>query len=187
MEPLNKKIWVVDDDTFLAKIYSDKFQEVGFAVTIFVDGQAAWESFQAGNAPDLLFTGIIMPRMTGFQLIEKLQAEEKLKDLPTVVFSHRGREEDRVIAIKLGVDDFVVQGLIPLVEIVRRVKTILGIEEIYKIHLDPDKPEGRAVIDFFIKQGQLNFNVDDHGKNFYLLLEPGLEKGKFKLKLNVEN
>lgn len=187
MVGLNKKIWIVDDDTDLSRIYSEKFREEGFEVKTFADGQGAWESFQAGNAPDLVFAGILMSKMTGFQLIEKLRTDEKLKSLPTVIFSHRGRQEDKITAQKLGVDDFIVQGAVPLVEVVRRIKFVLGIKETYKVKLDPDKFDDEALINFLIKQSQLDFRAEDRRKKIYLVLEPELEKGKFKIQLSVED
>ncbi len=188
MAALNKKIWVVDDDANLAKIYAETFREGGFEVEIFNDGQEAWDMFQKGKLPDLLFTGIIMPRMTGFQLIEKLQADEKLKSMPVVIFSHRGRPEDRLQARRSGVDDFVVQGTLPLVEIVRRVKLVLGLAgKTYQISLDPGRFDGEELIDFFIRQNQLPFRAEDRRKKFFLVLEPELEPGKFKVNLVVQD
>jgi len=178
----------VDDEASLAKIYSETFQAEGFEVRRFADGAEAWEEFQKGFFPDLLFTGILMPRMTGFQLIEKLQADQKLKDITTVIFSHRGRPEDRVTARKLGVDDFVVQGTLPLVEIVRHIKLLLKLEKkIYKIGLDAGSPDGMSLVDFLIKQQQLPFRAEDRRKKFFLVLNPELEEGKFDVRLEVED
>ncbi len=186
MEPLNKKIWVVDDDISLSQIYSGKFREEGFEVESFADGQEAWDAFHLGNAPDLLFTGILMPRMTGFQLIEKFQKDQKLKDVPVVIFSHRGRAEDRILAKKFAVDDFVIQGVVPLIEIVRKIKLVLGIRETYKIVLDQSKLDGEALLDFLVKHQQLNFRAEDRRKQFYLVFKPELESGKFSVQLEME-
>ena len=104
-----KLIIVADDDFRQRDLYVDLFRSAGFKVIPVNDGQEAWEQAQ-GQHPDLVFTGIMMPRMTGFELIEKLRANKATSSIPVIVFSHLGRDTDRAKAeIYLNVQ-FMIKG-----------------------------------------------------------------------------
>jgi len=181
----NKKILIVDDDDFLLGIYTKNFRDEGFEVLVAHDGEEAWEIIIGGNVPDVIFTGIVMPRMTGFELISKIQADPILAKIPVAISSHRGRPEDEELAKQMAVDDFIVQGLTTPVEAVRRVKLLLGIQNVYKVAIVPDKNDARALINFLNKQqGAICDPVGD--KEIFLEIEPETEKGEFKIKISCD-
>lgn len=178
-----KKILIVDDDELLLGIYAKNFREEGFEVLTAHDGQEAWEIISAGNIIDIIFTGITMPRMTGFELIAKLQADPKLANIPVAINSHRGRPEDEKLAKEMGVDDFIIQGLTTPIEAVRRIKLLLGIQNSYKVVLMPNKYDAPSLINFLNKQQ--NANCDPTGdKEIFIELEPKSEKNEFKVKIS---
>lgn len=177
-----KKILIVDDDSFLLQIYTSSFKAEGFEVVPANDGQEAWDIIQSGNMPDVVFTGIIMPRMTGFDLIRKMQADPKLAPIPVAISSHRGREEDKKTAKELNVDDFLIKGIVPVVEVIRRVEYLLGIYKVYALKLAPDNADTKALVDLLNKQQQTSFNFRDF-KELYLVFTPKKETGEFVVKL----
>ena len=83
-----KKILLVDDDPQALEIYRHKFQEDSFEVVTAVDGQDALDKIKAGFIPDVIFTGILMPRLTGFELVKKIREDEKLAKIPIAISSH---------------------------------------------------------------------------------------------------
>lgn len=179
----NKKILIVDDDDFLLGIYVKNFRDEGFEVLTAHDGEEAWEIISGGNVPDVVFTGIVMPRMTGFELVAKMQADSNLAKIPVAINSHRGRPEDEKLAKQMAVDDFIIQGLTTPVETVRRVKLLLGIQNVYKVAIVPDKNNALALINFLNKQqGATCDPIGD--KEIFLEIEPETEKGKFKIKIS---
>ena len=183
METENKKILIVDDDEFLLGIYAKNFRDEGFEVLTAHDGEEAWETISAGNIVDIIFTGITMPKMTGFELIAKLQADPKLASIPVVINSHRGRPEDEKLAKEMNVDDFIVQGLTTPIEAVRRIELLLGIQHAYRVVLAPNKGDAASLISFLNKQQ--NTSCDPAGnKEIFLELEPKSEKGEFKVKIS---
>jgi CheY-like chemotaxis protein len=95
-----KRIIVVDDDFIQRDLYTELFLASGFEVVSADDGQDAWEKIQT-NRPDLVFTGIDMPRMSGFELVEKLRSDRLLNAVPVVMFSHLGRDTDKARASKM--------------------------------------------------------------------------------------
>lgn len=180
MESLNKKILIVDDDEFLLGIYAKNFKDEGFDVSIARDGEEAWGIISGGNVPDVVFTGIIMPRMTGFELIAKMQANPDLSKIPIAINSHRGRPEDKKLAQEMAVGDFIVQGFTTPIEVVRRIKMLIGIQNVYKIAIAADKYDGQVFIDLLNRQ-QGAACVPADGKEIFLEIESKTEKGEFKI------
>ena len=181
----NKKILIVDDDDFLLGVYAKNFKDEGFEVLTAYNGEEAWEIINGGNIPNVVFTGIIMPRMTGFELIAKRQADPDLAKIPVAINSHRGRPEDEKLAKQMGVDDFIIQGLTTPAEAVRRVKLLLGIQSIYKVAIVPDKNDAPALINFLNKQ-QGAICDPAGGKEIFLEIELETEKGEFKIKISCD-
>ena len=179
MNNQSKKILIVDDDEFLLGIYAKNFRDEEFEVFTARDGEEAWSMIKSGNIPDVVFTGIIMPKMTGFELIAKMQADEKLAKIPVAINSHRGRPEDQELAKAMNVDDFIIQGTTTPVEAIRRIKSLVGIQNAYKIAIVPDKYDGTALISFLNKQQDVECNLTD--KEIFLEIESESEKGKFKI------
>lgn len=182
MPTLGKKILIVDDDNFLLQIYASSFKAEGFDVVAASDGQEAWDIIQSGNVPDVVFTGILMPRMTGFDLIRKMQADPKLAPIPVAISSHRGREEDKKTSKELNVDDFLIQGFVPVVEVVRRVEYLLGVYKVYRIKLNRTEEDTEALIDLLNKQQQTSLGYMGGG-DLYLVFTPKKETGEFNVEL----
>lgn len=180
-----KKILIVDDDEFLLGIYAKNFRDEGFEVFTAHDGEEAWNIIKSDNIPDVVFTGIIMPKMTGFELIAKMQADETLAKIPVAINSHQDRPEDQKLAKSMNVDDFIVQGNTTPAEVVVRIKLLIGIKNAYKIAIVPDKYDGVALINFLNKQQ--GAQCDPANKEIFLEIESESERGKFKVRIGCDN
>lgn len=178
----NKKILIVDDDEFLLGVYAENFRNEGLEVFTAHDGEEAWEMISGGNVPDVVFTGITMPRLTGFELIARMQADEKLAKIPVAINSHRGRPEDEKLAKEMNVDDFIIQGTTTPAEAVLRIKLLVGIQSKYKIAIVSDRYDGAALINFLNKQQ--GAACDPASKEIFLEIEPEPLKGEFKIKIS---
>lgn len=124
------RVLVVDDDETVRNLYVDVFREAKFQVDEAKDGLEGLEKANT-DRPDLIFTGIIMPRMDGFALVEHLRKSVVTAGVPVVFSSHLGRQEDRERAKSLGVKDFIVLGTTPVSEVVRRVSSLLENNEYF--------------------------------------------------------
>ncbi|MDO8676653.1 MAG: response regulator [Candidatus Azambacteria bacterium] len=179
-----KKILIVDDDEFMLGIYAKNFRDEEFEVFTAHDGEEAWNIIKSGNIPDVVFTGITMPKMTGFELIAKMQADERLAKIPVAINSHRGRPEDQNLAKEMNVDDFIVQGDTTPAEAVRRIKLLVGIQNKYKIAIVTDKYDALTLINLLNKQqGAL---CDPADKEIFLEIEPESERGLFKIRIDCK-
>lgn len=123
-----RKIIVADDDFEQRDLYFELFKSAGFDVTGANDGADAWAKIHK-DKPDLVFTGIMMPRMTGFELIEKMRNNPPTAKIPVIIFSHLGRVEDRARAASLPNVDFMLKGIDSPAKILRRVQDLLSSEE----------------------------------------------------------
>ena len=181
-DPEKKKILIVDDDQFLRDMLAATFTEAGFATASAADGQEAWDKLGVGYKPDVLLTGILMPRMSGFDLIRKMQGDPKLAPIPVAVFSHRGREEDKQTARELNADDFIIQGSVPLVEIVRRVRALAGDVRTYRIYLKRFHDDAEALLQTLAAQGKVDL-AELKDDACFLELTPQKENGTFSVKV----
>lgn len=128
-----KKILLIDDDIELRELYAEIFKAENFEVLQADDGL---EGLEIANKelPDIIFTGIIMPRMDGFSMMEELKKTVTTANIPIIISSHMGREEDRKRANELGAKDFIIRGMTPPKEVISRINAVLcGLSKEYKI------------------------------------------------------
>jgi two-component system KDP operon response regulator KdpE len=99
------RILVVDDDDSIRTTLGQHLKAHGFDVAEASDGRAGLAEF-AATSPDLVLTDLAMPVADGFSLIRKIRESSRT---PIIVLSVRGGEADKVRALDLGADDFVVK------------------------------------------------------------------------------
>ncbi|MDP1660667.1 MAG: response regulator, partial [Phycisphaerales bacterium] len=88
------------------------------------DGVYALRQIQA-QKPDLILLDVMMPRMSGFQLAQKLKADAALKDIPIIMVTALGEESDVERARDLGIGDFVTKP-VNKVDLLNRVRAHLS-------------------------------------------------------------
>jgi len=123
--PTMKKIAVVEDDKFLRKVYESKLPKEGFNVVSAGDGKAGLELIKK-EKPDLVLLDLIMPVMTGFEVLEALKADTKFKTPKIIVLSNLGQDEDVVRSKELGAADFLIKSNLSIKEIVEKIKQYLA-------------------------------------------------------------
>ncbi len=100
------KILVMEDDVFFQKFYSTKLTEKGFLVSVGLDGVDGLQKARQLK-PDIILLDIIMPNKDGFEVLKELKQDPNLKDIPVIVFSSLGQEQDVDKAKGLGALDYV--------------------------------------------------------------------------------
>lgn len=146
------EVLVIDDNAEMRELYGEVFREAGFVVRTAEDGLAGLEAVNQ-KTPDVVFTGIIMPRMDGFALTEALKKSVVTASVPVVFLSHLGREEDERRAKEIGVKKFIVQSTTSAKEVVHIVHALLTTTE-YIIGIDPRSFDARKLAENF------DFNFD---------------------------
>lgn len=130
-----KKILIVDDDVFTREMYADVFRQSNFEILEANDGLEGVD-MATKNAPDVIFTGIVMPRMDGFTLIETLKKNVLTAQIPVFMSSHLGREEDRKRAEMLGVKEFIIRDFTSPTEVVNLVSSVFAEGAEYALDFD---------------------------------------------------
>jgi DNA-binding response OmpR family regulator len=82
-----KKILIVEDDELVANIYGSRFSREGFQVKIALDGASGLDLVLSFR-PDVVILDLVLPRMTGLELIKRIRAQSELAQLPIIVFSN---------------------------------------------------------------------------------------------------
>ena len=122
------KILLVDDDPDLLALTAFALEQAGFLTVKASDGVEALEAFQR-EQPDLAVLDINMPRMTGFELAQKIRERSQI---PLIMLTVRSEEEDVVRALTLGADDYLTKPFSPRI-LLARVKALLrrvGVEPV---------------------------------------------------------
>ncbi|MBI2024403.1 response regulator [Candidatus Giovannonibacteria bacterium] len=119
------KILIIEDDKFLRDLMTQKLANDGFTVEAAVDGEEGLKAAMEG-APDLIVLDLILPRVDGFGVLEKIKGVEKLSHVPVFVLSNLGQKEDVTRALSLGAEDFLIKSNFTLGEIVEKIKAILN-------------------------------------------------------------
>lgn len=111
------KVLVVDDMMTMRKIIMNAIKNLGFNDMVdAVDGAKAWEILTSSYPPiGLIISDWNMPNMTGLELLKKVRADEKLKNLPFVLVTAESNKTQVVEAIKAGVTNYVVKPFTPKV------------------------------------------------------------------------
>jgi DNA-binding response OmpR family regulator len=119
-----KQVLVVEDEQMLAKIIGMKLEEEQFEVTHAYDGEEAYAALTKESLPDLVLLDVLLPKMSGFDVLEKLKAENK-KIPKVIVFSNFAQKADVERARSLGAIDYIVKAAFSPAEILGKIKKIL--------------------------------------------------------------
>lgn len=99
-------IIVAEDELNIAKSITFLFERAGYKITVEPEGgRVADLVFQAD--PDLLLLDVMLPGENGYQILKRLRADPRAKDLPVIILSAKGQSEDRETALSAGANRFV--------------------------------------------------------------------------------
>lgn len=101
-----KKIMVVEDTQDLLQHVTDFLTMEGYEVEPCINGDDAYAKL-ATSRPDLIITDLLMPKVDGFALIEKIKQHEALKKIPVAIFSAKPPQENEAKALSLNVKAFI--------------------------------------------------------------------------------
>jgi len=119
-----KSILLVEDDPYITDIYSIKLKEAGFLIDVAVAGQDCLRKIEE-KIPDLLLLDIVLPDIDGWEILRKIQNNDKLKNLKVVVLSNLGQKEEVEKAIKLGATKYLIKARYTPSEVVKEIKKII--------------------------------------------------------------
>jgi len=118
------KILLIEDDSLLIDIYTTKFKQVGFEVSVAEEGVKAFESIKEMQ-PDVILLDIVLPHMDGWDILKKLQEQEATREIPVFVLSNLGQKEEIEKGLKLGAKKYLIKAHYTPSEIVEEIEKFL--------------------------------------------------------------
>jgi len=121
-----KKILIVEDDNFVAEVYSTKLLEMGHEVQVAQNGREGLDLIKKSR-PDLILLDIIMPVMGGLEMLEELRKEEsEIPKIPIILLTNVGEKESVQQARNLGADDYLIKSHFTPAEVIEKINSVLG-------------------------------------------------------------
>jgi DNA-binding response OmpR family regulator len=120
---VERTILVVDDDLVILRLLEVNFEMEGFVVRTAVDGQAGCEVARA-ESPDLIVSDVMMPRMSGLELVLDLKGDPATAGIPIILLSAKAQVSDVRAGLDAGADDYVTKPFEPH-DLVERVLKLL--------------------------------------------------------------
>ena len=124
MPPPPLSVLVADDDADIRDLVVFKLEQAGLDVTAVADGSAALDAL-ARHRPDLVLLDVMMPGLSGLDVLRRIRADEQLRALKVLLLTARARDVDVDDGFTAGADDYVTKPFSPR-ELLHRVNTLLG-------------------------------------------------------------
>jgi pilus assembly protein CpaE len=119
------KILVVDDDPNVQRGLEYTLKQEGYEVVIASDGAEAFRLYGA-EAPDLVLLDVMLPKLDGYQVAEKIRAEEAgTRHVPIIMLTAEREVEQKVRGLRAGADDYLIKPFHPA-ELLARIKSLLA-------------------------------------------------------------
>jgi CheY-like chemotaxis protein len=120
-----KKILIIEDEEILADLLKTKLTGLGYDVSVAPDGMKGWEALQE-LLPDLVLLDIVMPRMSGIELLEHKMDLPSVKTIPVIIISNSGQPVELQKCKELGAKDWLIKTEFDPQEVVTKVVAQIG-------------------------------------------------------------
>jgi len=120
----SRKILVVDDEPYILKSISFVLKRENYQVIEATNGEAALAAIRE-HQPGLVFLDVMMPRMSGYEVVRRVREEAAIKETILVLLTARGQDSDREEGLDAGADDFMTKPFSPA-KILEKVRETIG-------------------------------------------------------------
>ncbi|MCB1371854.1 MAG: response regulator, partial [Rhodobacteraceae bacterium] len=117
------KILVIEDEEPISQLLAYNLSKEGFTVATSSDGDEAMIAVDESR-PDLVLMDWMLPNVSGIELCRQLRSRSETRDIPVIMLTARGEEEDRVRGLDVGADDYVTKPF-SMSELVARMRAVL--------------------------------------------------------------
>lgn len=120
------KVLLVEDDQFLFSILRSRLLKEGIEVINARDGEEAISALRGGAAPDLVLLDIILPKKSGFEVLQELRDDPSIKEPPVIIVSNLGQPEDIARGKELGSVEYFVKAKTSIDDLMEKIRTFLA-------------------------------------------------------------
>lgn len=121
----NKKILLIEDDPFLSSLLKNRFSKEGVEIMYARDGQEAINILKDAQ-PNLILLDLILPKKSGFEVMETIRQDPQLRDAPIIIISNLGQPEDMQKGQELGAVEYFVKAKTSIDDLVKNVLDFLN-------------------------------------------------------------
>lgn len=123
MSNLQPNVLIVEDEPPLVELLSYNLEKAGFQIHIARDGEEALLAVEE-RKPDLILLDWMLPYVSGIEICRRIRRNPETRNVPIIILTARGEEDDRIRGLDAGADDYVVKPFSPS-ELVARVRAVL--------------------------------------------------------------
>ncbi|HKX12624.1 MAG TPA: HD domain-containing phosphohydrolase [bacterium] len=123
------KVLIVDDNPTNVELLLAQLRSYPYQLITASDGEAALRKIEE-DPPDLVLLDLMMPKLSGYEVCQRIKSDKKTQLIPVIVITALKELEDKLKAIEMGADDFLMKPF-NKVELVTRVKSLLKLKELY--------------------------------------------------------
>lgn len=120
-----QKILIIEDEDIMRNLLSKKLKGAGYQISTAKDGQEGMDLLKKEKF-DLVLSDIIMPKLGGLEVMERMTRDPELKNIPIIVVSNSGQPVELDQARRFGAKDWLVKTEFDPQEVIVKIKKILG-------------------------------------------------------------
>ena len=120
-----KSIMIIEDDRFLSSLVKTRLEKDGFTIIQAFDGEEAIQLFKQ-QTPNLIILDLIMPRVTGFEVLQVISITPQLAKVPVVILSNLAQDSDIENARRLGAKEYFVKVKVSIDDLVGKIKSLVA-------------------------------------------------------------
>lgn len=120
---MNAKVFLVEDEQSIITLVDYNLKKEGYKVSVSSNGEEALHEIKE-QEPDLVLLDWMLPDLSGIDLCRSLKKDKKFQDLPIIMLTAKGQEEDKVAALNAGADDYITKPF-GHAELVARINALL--------------------------------------------------------------
>ncbi len=136
---MNANILIVDDEPDISALLAYHLARESYRVRTAASGTEALSAVER-ERPDLIVLDLMLPGMSGLEVLEELRGREEVREVPVILLTARREEADRIEGLRLGADDYVAKPFSPQ-ELILRIAAVLR-----RVRQDPPTQAGGKVL-----------------------------------------
>ena len=122
-----EQVLLVEDDQFLNSLLKGKLEKAGVRVRLVTDGEMAIDTLLKMNpSPKLILLDLILPKKSGFEVLEEIHTNPQLKAIPVMILSNLGQDDDVEKGKQLGAVDYYVKAKTSIDDLAKKVSSYLN-------------------------------------------------------------
>jgi two-component system alkaline phosphatase synthesis response regulator PhoP len=117
------KILIIEDDASFRRVYHDMFETAGYQVLVAENGEIGWDLAKA-EKPDLVMLDLVLPGLNGFDVLKYIRGDSETKNIPVIITTALGEQDDIRKGIELGANDYLVKGFFTPREVLAKIRAV---------------------------------------------------------------